>query len=325
MLISLFVITIKSEELINLSENNMQLKRTIFLIILFVLANFTGLISSDDNNADKIRIFTAVPPLAYLIQQIGADLVETEILIEPGKSPHTFEPTSRQMMSLSQSDIYVTSGLPFEKQLYERITKMNKNLHVIFTEDGIKRISKTSSCQHLDEHSQKHELDPHIWLAPSSIKIILKNILSGLSEYDKTHKQIYEDNTERFLAELDKTDTEIRTSLEPFEGSSFYVYHPAFGYFAEAYGLNQIAVEIEGKLPSPRQIQSLIQKAKQENVKMIFVQPQFDKKSAETIASAISGVVIEIDPLSENILANLQNIARSLKSAFEKQSRSQER
>jgi len=144
---------------------------------------------------------------------------------------------------------------------------------------------------------------------PKLVKIQARNIQMALQQLDSLHRQEYEANLKAFLADLDRVDARISRSLAPFRGERMYVYHPAFGYFAEAYGLKQIPIEIEGKEPSARQLADLIDRAKRDKVKVMFVQPQFSRKGAEIIAKAIGGVVVPINPLAPDYLENMEKIA----------------
>ena len=151
-------------------------------------------------------------------------------------------------------------------------------------------------------------MDPHVWLSPPEIKIQARNIARALREADPEREEAYEANLEDFLREVDEVHDRLREALAPYRGRTFYVYHPAFGYFARSYGLEQKAVETGGRGPTGRELLSLIEQAREENVRVIFVQPQFRSDSAETIADAINGVVISLDPLAEDVLSNLLDI-----------------
>ena len=158
--------------------------------------------------------------------------------------------------------------------------------------------------------------DPHIWLSPILLVPMAKNIHQALIAADPSHKQAYDSNLTRLIAAINKLHAEIKVQLAPFKGQTFYVFHPAFSYFASAYGLRQKAVETSGKTPSPKQLANLIRQAKADGVKIIFSQPQFDKSSAATIAQAINGAVVPLDPLAPDILANLSQIAQAIEQAL---------
>jgi len=133
---------------------------------------------------------------------------------------------------------------------------------------------------------------------------------------DPRHAAAYERNLKALQADLDEVDARIAEALAPLKGRKFFVFHPAFGYFADAYGLKQVPVEIEGKSPGPRRLAALIEKARREGVKVIFVQPQFSPRGAQAVAEAIGGVVVPMDPLARDYLKNLEHIAQQIKKAL---------
>jgi zinc transport system substrate-binding protein len=158
--------------------------------------------------------------------------------------------------------------------------------------------------------------DPHIWLDPARVKIQAATICEALTRLAPDHRMSFERNLREFQRDLDRVDKDIAETLAPLKGSKFYVFHPAFGYFGDRYGLEQVAVEIEGKEPSPKQLSQLINKARSEGVKVIFVQPQYAKKDAETIAREIGGAVVPMNPLPRDYLDNLEKMAGLLRRAL---------
>ena len=158
--------------------------------------------------------------------------------------------------------------------------------------------------------------DPHVWLSPPNLRIMAAVMAEAMAAADPENKALYEENLARLQAELEQLHAFIRQELAPFKGSSFYIFHPSFGYFAKEYNLVQQAVEVGGKSPSPRQLSGLIEKARKEGVKIIFVQPQFDTKSAETVARAIGGSVEPLDNLALDVAGNLKTMTAKIKAAL---------
>jgi zinc transport system substrate-binding protein len=158
--------------------------------------------------------------------------------------------------------------------------------------------------------------DPHIWLDPKLVKIQAATIRKALSDIDPAHAAVFEKNLQAFQVDLDRIDARIAAILAPLKGSKVYVFHPAFGYFCGSYGLTQVAVEIEGKEPGPRQLTELIEKARADGVKVIFVQPQFAEKGAEAIAREIGAGVVPINPLPRDYLKGLEDMAAVIKEAL---------
>lgn len=260
--------------------------------------------------AGPLPVFVSVPPLSYIAEQIGGKHVSVHVLVKPGQDPHTFEPTPRQIVTLGNARLFFKVGIPFEARLLKKILRKDQKLKVIDTASGItRRISA-------DHHHQEIESDPHIWLSPPLLKIQGANMLKAYIEAAPDHAKEFQENYIQLSKDIDIVHIKIQKNLKPFAGQSFYVFHPAFGYFGETYGLRQKAVEFEGKKPTPKYLAQLIKQAKAENVKIIFVQPQFDKNSAISIAKAINGAVVEIDPLAENILKNLDEMATKIEMSF---------
>jgi zinc transport system substrate-binding protein len=160
-----------------------------------------------------------------------------------------------------------------------------------------------------DEDHPAGSRDPHIWLDPKNGKIIARNVCDTLKEIDPQRADEYEGNLKILNEEMDRVDQEIARVLEPFAEKEFIAFHPAFGYFADAYHLKQVPIEVEGKDPGAQSLGLLIDEAKKRGIRVVFVQPQFSKKSAEAIAREIGGVVVPIDPLAEDYLKNLETIA----------------
>ena len=174
----------------------------------------------------------------------------------------------------------------------------------------------------INEHGQDEDrrdsgiLDPHIWLSPPLVAIQARRILVTLQKADPVHQADYEANYKAFISEISELHADLENTFSAKLGLQFMVFHPAWGYFADTYGLKQVPVEIEGKNPKPAQLKKLIEFANQNDVNVIFVQPQFSAKSAEVIARGIHGQVVFADPLAEAWAANLRKVAREIKAAL---------
>lgn len=264
--------------------------------------------------AKKVRIFVTVPPQAYLAEKIGGEAVEVYTLVGKGQDPHTFEPTPRQAAALAGASLFFTVDIPFEKQLAAKVAASNRHLRIVDSTKGIVRLPLAEAHHEAhgkDDHAE-NEADPHLWLAPENLRIMADNMATALSDAMPERKETVHRNLASLKQEINALDKQLTTTLAPHRGKTFYVFHPAFGYFAQAYGLKQKAVEISGKSPSPRQLSALIRQAREDRVHTIFVQPQFDSKSADTVAQAINGTVAPIDPLDKEVLRNLAAIAGAI-------------
>jgi zinc transport system substrate-binding protein len=291
---------------------------------------------------NKIPVFVSIVPQKFFVQQIGKDLVDVQAMVQPGTNPATYGPKPKQMADLSKTEIYFAIGVPFENAWLDKIASANPNMRVVHTERGIKKVAMDVHHHH-DEHAEEHHeanhkkgehhgeashdardeehhehagLDPHIWLSPPLVKIQARTILAALQEVDPTHGSAYEANFNAFVAQIDQLDADLKKTFAGKTGLQFMVFHPAWGYFAHAYGLKQVPIEIEGKSPKPAQLKKLIEHARENGIKVIFVQPQFSTTSAELIAREIGGQVAFADPLAEDWMGNLRQVADKFQAAL---------
>ena len=277
--------------------------------------------------AEGLPVFVSILPQKYFVKRVGGDLVDVFVMVLPGASPATYEPKPNQLAALSRAKIYFAIGVPFEKVWLKKLAAYNPQMSIVHTE---KDIEKRSLASHVpdgadfqkekprEEDCESEETkDPHVWLSPPLVMIQARSILMALLELDPTHRTVYEANYKAFMMELLEIDAEIRNIFwgQP-RGAAFMVFHPSWGYFAEAYGLKQIPIEVEGKEPKPAEIQAIIEIAKEENIKVIFVQPQFSTKRAEIIAKAIGGHIVFADPLAEDWANNLRETAIKIVTAL---------
>jgi len=280
---------------------------TVFCLVLMPKAAFSG----------KIAVFVSIVPQQYFVQQIGGELVDVRTMAEPGASPATYEPKPKQMAALAQTRIYYAIGVPFEKVWLHRITAANPNMKVVHTDDGVQKIPMQAHRRHAkDDRHQDGILDPHIWTSPRLGKIQADHILNALVQIDPGHKAVYQANYEKFVKKIEEIDAEFKRIFAGKKGTEFIVFHPSWGYFAQDYGLKQVAIEIEGKKPKPARLKELIEHAVKRRINVIFVQPQFSTKSAQTVAKAIGGQVVFADPLALNWEDNLRQLAAKFKTAL---------
>lgn len=268
-------------------------------------------------------VYVSIPPLKWLCDQIGSNNVKTQILVRKGQDPHTFEPTPRQIIALSQAKLFFTSGMLFEQKIADKLEAIpNHPVHINLSLHVHQLPTPTDTSIHeKDHHSQtsmkttdhKHKSHvPHIWLSPVNLKIMAVDLAKAMIREDPLHKSEYQNNLQNLISKLDTLHLRLKNKLEPHKGATIFVFHPAFSSFTATYHLNQKAVETEGKSPTPRELAAMIAQAKTNGIKVIFVQPQFDPKSAITIASAIQGKVVSLDPLAENLETSLTFIAQSI-------------
>lgn len=322
-------------------ENSM--KRIVLVVLVGMFFSTPGYA------AERVEVFVSIAPIQWLVEKVGQERVNSHSLVSTGQEPHTFEPTPKQIGRLSQAKIWFTTGLQFEHQLYSRIENINKTLKIVDITGSISKLPMNGEKYHDDqanameaehghqdehqhadddgEHGDVHhekahehgEYDPHVWLSPPNLKIMADEIAKTLAAADKAAGDFYTKNAKALHEKLDAVHARITTLLQPYAGSSFFVYHPSFGYFADTYGLKQRAVEVDGKAPTPRQLKRLIEHARQKEMQVIFVQPQFDPKSADAIAQAIGGNVVPLNPLHGHVIENLMTMAENISSAMAKE------
>jgi len=274
----------------------------------------------------KVAVFVSLVPQKYFVQQIGRDLVDIQVTIPAGADLHTYEPKPRQMAAIARAQLYFAIGIEFEKAWLKKLSRINPRMKVVQTDQGIQKISmaaahhrKETDSHHAQiDHGQEkgypasRGLDPHIWLSPPLVKKQAHAILTALTEVDAANRSTYQANYQAFAAGLAELDSELKNILSAKRGFQFMVFHPAWGYFAQTYGLQQVPVEIEGKTPKPAQLKELIEHARENDIKVIFAQPQFSARSAELIAREIGGQVVFADPLAEDWAGNLRKVARQI-------------
>jgi zinc transport system substrate-binding protein len=271
------------------------------------------------------RAFVSIAPQKYFVHKIGGDLVSVSVLVPASADPHTYEPKPKQMVELSKSSVYFAVGIDFEKAWLKKIAATNPTMRIVHTDDGIAKIAMT--VQHHDKESHYGQAksgrlnhtgspDPHVWLSPALVKIQAENILNALIAVDPKNQLRYKANHAVFVGELDTLDAELKSFFAGRKGEQFMVFHPSWGYFAEAYGLKQIPIEIEGKDPKPAQLQILVRQARERGVRVVFVQPQFSAKNAGMVSREIGGQVVYVDPMAENWAVNLREVARKFRTVL---------
>ncbi len=309
-------------------KNKNQLNLFTVALFTFILLSsiiFFGTFHSSESSEPPISVFVSIEPQVFFVSRIGGDRVSVHALVPPGKSPETYSPTPMQMAKLAKSKLFFRIGVPFEESLIQRIKRTAKKVKIVDTQKGIP-LRKMEG--HVKEHPESNDTnvshdhvggyDPHIWLSPVLVQKQAKTICDALISIDSEGKQFYEANCRAFLNDLDALHQRIKKSLASVKGRAMFVYHPAFGYFTDAYGLKQIAVETEGKIPKGKNLSQFIKQAKQENVRVVFVQPQFDQNAARKIANAIHGEVVPLDPLCRDYIKNMEAMADAILRALTK-------
>lgn len=296
-------------------KTNIATLITVLSVLVFLLTACQSAASDETMTEDTLQVTVSIVPLSYFVERVGGDLVSVNIMVLPGESPHSYEPTSDQMTALADSEVFFSIGVDYEATWLPRFEEINPGLPIVDASEGIERIPTTGDHDHDGEAEEDHEseegLDPHVWMSPANGKVIAANIAATLSELDPDNAIVYQANAEDLYADIDQLDGDIQETLSGITQTSFMVFHPAFGYFANEYGLEQIAIEIEGSEPSASELAGLIDTALEKDIKVIFVQPSFSTEDAEAIAQEIGGEIAFINPLAEDWLSNLQTVAEA--------------
>lgn len=314
----------------------------IVVIVLTMIMSFSGCSTEVESLHNKPIIAVSVVPQETFVKAVAGDLVDIVTMIPPGNSPANYQPTPQQMQKLSQASVYFAIGVPAEvANILPRIMDISENIEVVSLDE---QVAEVYSDRYFDEdeeehgHDEEHDedvehheneeeaehenhnhdgRDPHIWLSPKRVKVMIEEIKEQLIELNPENKEIYEKNAEDYIKRLDEVDNDIRETLKGLDKQSFIVYHPSFGYFADDFGLDMIAIEESGKEATAKRLQHVIDLAKEEGIKFVFYQAEFDSQQAETIAEEIDGEAIMVEPLSPDYINNLRVISNSFKKVLE--------
>lgn len=289
----------------------------VLIAMILLMAASCGKESSTDRTSGKINVFVSILPQGYLAQRIGGEHVNISVLVPPGQSPETFEPTPQQMAALSETDILFGIGIPFEDVLFDKIKSTMPNIMVVRTDRDITKIPMESAHSHGHAIEPAGAPDPHIWLDPVRAIKLAEVMRDALIQFAPEHKSNFEANFLKLKTDLEAADSLIAEKLKPFSGRAFYVMHPAFGYFTKRYGLAQKAVEIEGKEPSAKDLANLVDGMRADRARMIFIQKQFPTATAERLATELGIAVVSIDPLEYQYIDNLMKMADAIADALE--------
>ena len=296
---------------------------TLAPIVLLALAGLAASCSDAADPDGRIGVVVTLQPQAEYVEKVGADLVDVTVMVPPGASPHTYDPTPQQIRELANAEMYakVGSGVEFELAWMDKLIGQTEDILVIDCSHGVELIEMAAAHEpgHENEDSgdAQRTTDPHIWMSPRNAGVMVRNICDGLVQVDPDNSEVYEANKDAYLQTLAELDQDIAAGLSGVSNRVFMVYHPAFGYFANDYDLTMLPVEEEGKEPTAAGLAHLIDQADTHNIEVIFASPQFNPQSANVIAEQIDGSVIFVDPLARDYVANLRTLLDELVLAME--------
>ena len=261
----------------------------------------------------KPVVIASIAPVEYLAKAVGGDKIEVQSLAKG--DVHSYEPKPDDMKAVAKARIFIAAGLEFEEAWIPRFKASAKNLVVVKSDAKIAKLKEEREEQ--AEHDEKHEAhaDPHVWLNPMLAITMARNISDALIDMDKANKDFYLENFQKLMNDLLAFDESAKESLAGLKNRKFVVYHPAWGYFAAHYDLEQISIERSGKEPKIDEMASTLKMIKDENIKVIFADPNRSQKSAQILASQTGAKVELLDPLGYNLLENLKIAVGAIKDA----------
>ena len=271
---------------------------------------FACLLTACNSNKEKgNQIMVTIEPQRYFAEQLAQPFFSVSTMVPQNNSPETYDPTPNQMAELNHYKAYwAIGGLGFENTWLRNIQKNIPKLHFFKTSKGIVPI-----VNHIDHGDHSHDsMDPHIWTSPNGAKIMVQNMYESLLDLDPDNKDTYAENLQKVNDRITRVDEKIKAYLANSTQRAFIIYHPTLSYFARDYGLVQHCIEADGKEPSPEQLKNIIRIAQEENIRTVFVQEEFDKKNAETIAKETGTNLVVINPLSYNWEEEVIKIAQAL-------------
>lgn len=290
----------------------MRVKSIKYIILILVTSCILTLFSCSNYSitGDKTTVAVTIVPQKTFVKAVAGNMVNIVTLIPPGYSPANYQPSPRLMEDFSKASVYFTIGVPAEESnILPRAGKLNTEAKIVKLSDIAGEV-----YPHRYFDNSNNERDPHIWMSPKRVSIMIDAIAKELSALDNEHRDLYEKNAARYKNQLNKLDKEIRNTLEGLSNKRFIIYHPSLGYFADEYNLTMLSIEYNGKKATAQRLEYLIDRALKENIKIIFYQAEIDSRQSRAFAEEIEGKAVKIAPLAPDYIDNLRNIAQTFKS-----------
>ena len=277
-------------------------------------------------HAAPLRVGVSVLPLESIAREIGGDAVEVRSLQQEGDSCSVFEPRPSAISWLAEAEVFFRTGVGYESEIMENIANQFPGLRVADLRESVTVLQYTDPHMHHHDHEGCHACsghgsganDPHIWLDPVRLAAIADFIADELIRARPEEAGSFRNRAANFKERCLKLHASLKALLEPYWGQAFYIYHPALAYFADRYGLRQIAIAGASQAPTARELHRLIAQAREEKVGTIFVQPQESHKHAWIVADAVGAELVEIDPMDKDWELNLMRMGEALAGALHK-------
>ena len=297
------------------SHNTLSPKRLLFApVLLLVLAACTPRAGQAADADGRPLIVVSILPQSWFVSRVAGDRARLLVLAGPGQNPNDWEPSPRQMAALSGAAAWILSGVEFEITLRPKIAALYPRLVIIDGTEGVRwrMLEEHESEEHgaedadFEDHRDDDGRDRHSWLGEEPAKIMARAVRDALSAADAARRETYAENCGAVITEITAEFERLRETLRPLRGGTVFVYHPAFGYFLDEFGIRQAAVETGGKEPTPRLLAALVERARRERPAAVFVQAQYPVDAAETVARAVGARIVRLDPLAADWLDNIR-------------------
>lgn len=279
------------------------------------LTGLLALLAAGGAATAPLPVVVSILPQQEFVRAVGGDEVTVDVLVGPGHSPATYEPTPRQVAGLSAARLFFAAGVPFERGIVPRIAAMPDGPVIA----GARDFGPAAARGH-DDHGHDHDHgdgpDPHTWLDPVQAMAFADTVCARLTAARPAAAAEFAARRDSLRARLATLDREIAAELAPWRGRAFFVFHPAYGHFARRYGLEQVAVEQDGHDPGARQVAAVVARARAAGATVIVVQPQFSRRTAEAIAREVGAEILVLDPLAADYETSLRHIAAALAASF---------
>ena len=262
--------------------------------------------------SERLSVAVSLLPEAFLLDRVAAGGIETLVLVGPGDNEATYSPSPAKLAALDNAGLWFTIDVPFEDAWKPRILRDRPELKVVNLADGLPR----RPIENHGGHDHAGAPDPHVWTDPRLMARMALRVGEALGEEDPAGAEGYRRRARDLHDELLSLHRELEQLLAPVAGGTFIVFHPSWGYFADAYNLRQLPIETGGHEPGPRALADLVNTGRAAGARAVFVQPQFSRRSARAVAQALGADIVEADPLARDYIDNLRQVARRVAAAL---------
>lgn len=298
--------------------------RKVFVITLIIAVFVVSACAPSNTINEKMIVAVSIPPQVNFVEAVAGDLVEVITMVPPGYSPANYQPTPREMAEFEKSSIYFIMGMPAEETNIIPSIAADSTIKQVHLDEIVGEIypdrhfeDEHKDEDHEDEDGHSHEgRDPHIWLSPKRVIVMVETIRDELSALDPDNASTYESNAANYIEALEDLDKALKSEFSEIDHPTFLIYHPSLGYLADDYGIEMVALENEGKEATAQGLEAVIDFAKDNEIDKVFYQDEFDSAQAEVLAKEIGGDTVQLSPLAQDYIANMKTMAKALLESF---------